>query len=71
MIVGFDNPNSRYKNHRDRKGKKAKYTHVSLYLGTNGKDLQFAHQFGKKIEKVNLNELINNDLIPKEVLDSK
>ena len=71
MIVGFDNPNSRYKNQRDRKGKKAEYTHVSLYLGTNGKDLQFAHQFGKKIEKINLDELINKDLMPKEVLDSE
>ena len=71
MIVGFENPDSRYKNYRDRKGKKAEYTHTSLYLGTNGKDLQFAHQFGKKIEKISLTELFDKNLIPKEILDSQ
>ena len=71
MIVGFDNPNSRYKNKTDFRGKKAEYTHVALYLGKNGKNLQFAHQFGEKIEKINLDELIDKKLILKEVLDSE
>lgn len=69
MIVGFYNPDSKYKNKIDDRKEKAKYTHVTLYIGTDGKDLQFVHQLNGRIEKINLKRIINFNLSPLEILD--
>lgn len=51
MLVGFYCPNSKYNKRRDETKKRRKYTHISLYIGTNREDLFFLHQKVKKIEK--------------------
>lgn len=70
MILGLYNPKSKYRNTLDESGKKAKYTHVVLYVGKdkNG-NLLFDHQWNKKTLRVNTGWLKEKGLRPVEILD--
>lgn len=71
MILGAYNPNSpRNYTIRDWKNKKPKYTHVLLYAGRDSSRTHyFFHEWGRKQEKITLNELEDLNLKPIEMLD--
>lgn len=72
MLVGIQYPRSRYRNTRDETGRKAKYTHVGVYIGNNKKgQALIAHQFGKKTYVHTTAQLKRMGLKPIEVLDGK
>ena len=72
MIVGVYVPTSSYNGIEDELGKKVGYTHVMLYLG-KGKDgnLLFAEQFRTKVRIRNLEEMNEDNLVAREVLDAR
>lgn len=48
--------------------KERKYTHVSLYLGKRNEEHVFAEQFGIRTQVVTLSEMVDEELIPVEIL---
>ncbi len=72
MLIGIYNPKSDYNNKIDLEGNKAKYTHIATFLGINDSgELEFAHQFGKKSDKITEQELRKKKLVPKEIITTK
>ena len=70
MILGTYFKSSRYNKKRDWHGKKAKYTHVLLYVGKDStQNHYFMHEWGKKQELISFEGLKELKLELKEVLD--
>jgi len=58
MIIGIYNPKSNKNKRKDLTHNKIKYSHVMVYAGINkDNELEFIHQLGKKIEKINLSDI--------------
>jgi hypothetical protein len=71
-ILGVYNPKSNYNKRKDKKNKKIKYSHVVLYVGNDNKENPwFIHQWGKEIEKISIEGLLEKKLRPIEIIDSK
>ncbi|PIN93907.1 hypothetical protein COU54_01185 [Candidatus Pacearchaeota archaeon CG10_big_fil_rev_8_21_14_0_10_31_24] len=72
MILGIYNPNSLNNLRSDKSGRKIKYSHVGLYLGTNsfGEGL-VAHQYIKDTKVESISDLELEGLILKEVIAPK
>lgn len=72
MVVGIYNPRSLFNVKKDMKGKRVKYTHVGLYLGTNySGDILIAHKYGSRTEVTDLGTLERKGLKVREVLSAK
>jgi hypothetical protein len=72
MIIGAEQPRSKYKGVKDSQGNKAEYTHVLLYVGLNdNKQPEFIHQFGRRIEKITEKDFEKRKLTPKEIITTK
>jgi hypothetical protein len=76
MLVAFYNPDSWYKDNKDKKRKKVRYTHVAVYAGLENKGknrgkLMFYHQFHSTIETISYQELLELGLKPVEIIDEK
>jgi hypothetical protein len=74
MLIGTKRPLTQKqlkKYGKDLKGNTPEYTHVVVYAGVNDNlEPEFVQQYGRKIEKLTLSELVNKDLIPVEILDT-
>ncbi len=69
-IMAVYNPSSGYNS--DPRTKKAGYTHVLIYLGSEGNEFYFADQFGSKTRtKISLSEIEKRGLKPIEILERK
>ena len=72
MVVGFYNPESHYKNHRDIKGKPIRYSHNALFVGLSSRGrLLFAHQYGAETRLQDVNSILRQGLEPIEILDAR
>lgn len=70
MIVGVYNPKSNKNRRKDLERHRIKYSHVVVYAGINKEfEPEFIQQYGRRIEKLTLNELIEKGLTPKEIID--
>ncbi len=73
-LIGIKQPDDQTacENEIDETGKKAKYTHVVLYVGLNDSgEAEFIHQFGRKMEKITEKDFEKKKFIPIEILTTK
>ncbi len=71
MLIGVYQPRSSYKNRKDEKGQKVKYTHVITYLGLNNQGKpEFVNQLGRRIQRITDEDFSKKKFTPKEIIDS-
>ncbi len=71
MIVGVNNPNSKYNRGKDMYGNKIKYTHVMTFVGEKNGKLVYHQQWGKKIIESDHKWMKKRKICPIEVIGLK
>jgi hypothetical protein len=72
MLLGIENPTSRYRNHKDKTGNTVEYTHIALYLGEKDGAYYVTHQLGsKQIPKEPIEKILARGYKIEEILEKK
>jgi len=72
MIIGVYYPHSLHLNSENMYEEKVPYTHNMIYLGRNKENgMVFAEQFGTRTRVRTLEEFAEDNLEPREIIDSK
>jgi len=71
MMILLHNPKSRYRNWKDKTGKKVTVTHSTIYIGDNvsNGNLRVMNQLISSSKPLDLDYLLNKGWIVKEILD--